>query len=600
MQTRISFLEPSRKMAAPVLSTPAEHILEEPATATQLASPSQLSEEQLYLQYEIKRTVDEIKRGKWHRVALQFPDDMLVDAPRVFERLRDDLRAANSAKKLGAETRTVTEDLSKVLLEDESSRLATPQNGVDGVEDETETRLCILGDTSYGACCVDEVAAEHVDADVVVHYGRSCLSPTARLPVVYIFTSKQLDLEAAATSFSKLYTDRTEKVCLMADIPYHHHISALAELVRTSGYSNTFAPAIVHDPSSLLPNRTLPPGVSETTEKLQDYSIFHISTPPTSLLLTLSSRVKRIHIYSPATPTSRATESSSSALLRRRYGLITRLSSVSIFGILINTLSVSNYLTALSHCQELIAAAGKKSYVFVVGKVNAAKVANFAEIGGWVVIGCWESSLIESSDFYRPIITPFELELALQSDEERLWNGEWVGDFATVLRRERVPTSAIGKIATTDSGNSTSQSGYDDGTDLQDHSSEDEPPEFDLRTGRYVSHSRPMGRRQQQPPSSSTLPGTDSEASTSNPAALGSNASALIQRANGGLATINGSVSPAAEFLRSRRTWTGLGSDLQIAYERDDHGKIQGAKMEEGRAGVARGYGVGKSDEERR
>lgn len=27
------------------------------------------------------------------------------------------------------------------------------------------------------SCCVDEVAAEHINADVVVHYGRACLSP---------------------------------------------------------------------------------------------------------------------------------------------------------------------------------------------------------------------------------------------------------------------------------------------------------------------------------------------------------------------------------------------------------------------------------------
>ena len=28
-----------------------------------------------------------------------------------------------------------------------------------GVEEDVEERLCILADTSYGACCVDEVAA---------------------------------------------------------------------------------------------------------------------------------------------------------------------------------------------------------------------------------------------------------------------------------------------------------------------------------------------------------------------------------------------------------------------------------------------------------
>ena len=34
----------------------------------------------------------------------------------------------------------------------------------------------ILADTTYGSCCVDEVAANHANADLIVHYGRTCLS----------------------------------------------------------------------------------------------------------------------------------------------------------------------------------------------------------------------------------------------------------------------------------------------------------------------------------------------------------------------------------------------------------------------------------------
>ena len=75
-------------------------------------------------------------------------------------------------------------------------------------------------------------------------------------------------------------------------------------------------------------------------------------------------------------------------------------------------------LAILEHVKRLLASAGKKSYTFVVGKVNPAKIANFDEIGGWVVIGCWESSLIESKDFLKPLITPFELETALMRDDE--------------------------------------------------------------------------------------------------------------------------------------------------------------------------------------
>jgi diphthamide biosynthesis protein 2 len=65
----------------------------------------------------------------------------------------------------------------------------------------------------------------------------------------------------------------------------------------------------------------------------------------------------------------------------------------------------------------------------------------------------------------------------------------------------------------------------------------------------------------------------------------------LTRRAKGDLATVNGAVSPGAEYLRSQRTWTGLGSDFV-----EDEGS---SGIEEGRSGVARGYTVGDEGERR-
>ena len=47
-------------------------------------------------------------------------------------------------------------------------------------------RFFLLGDTAYGPCCVDEVAAAHYGADAVVHYGHTCLTPTADLPALHV------------------------------------------------------------------------------------------------------------------------------------------------------------------------------------------------------------------------------------------------------------------------------------------------------------------------------------------------------------------------------------------------------------------------------
>lgn len=558
--------------APPVLSTPDTHIFEDPAPPLILASSRRLTDEEIHDVYEVQRTAEEIRVGGWRKIALQFPDELLHDAPRVFESLQTTLASLLKQKPqltvntVGAEAATAdaVDNVAKGLLEvDIAKREALHRSN-------SRRQLFILADTSYGACCVDEIAAEHVEADVVVHYGRSCLSPTARLPVIYIFTSRPLPLESVIASFEETFPKKDTKVVVTADITYSDHIPAVYEKLEVLGYSNIFAPLIIHDPSSLIPNRTIPPSVAAGQEELKEYSLFHISDPPASLLLTLSSRLKSMYIYPTngsisVTPT--ASQVQTTQQLRRRYALVTSLTTCSIFGILINTLSVKNYLHTITRIQAQLAAAGKKSYTFVVGKVNAAKVANFSEIGGWIVVGCWESSLIESADFYKPIITPFELQLALMSDEERVWTGEWTGDFGSIVDR-MIPTQSA------DKGDETSRD--EDGN--FDGEEESAPPEFDLRTGRYVSHSRPMRTPHADLPSNQDY----------------SASSALTKRANGDLAAINGTLSPGAEYLRSQRTWQGLGSDFEIAYEEE-----RGAAVEQGRRGVARGYRVGEAAEKR-
>lgn len=56
----------------------------------------------------------------------------------------------------------------------------------------------------------------------------------------------------------------------------------------------------------------------------------------------------------------------------------------------------ASYMTIIDHLKKLISAAGKKSYTFVMGKLNVAKMANFMEIDCYVLVACPENSLIDS------------------------------------------------------------------------------------------------------------------------------------------------------------------------------------------------------------
>lgn len=544
---------------------------------------------------------------------MQFPDGMLGDAPGVFEGLEGEVlrleREGMERIEGGEGEEGVNGDRVERGGEDREVEIngdgKVAQRGKEGKE---RIRLAILADTSYGSCCVDEIAAEHTNAEVVIHYGRACLSPTARLPVIYIYTTLPLDLPPVLTAFEQNFEKeavegRGENVIVMADLTYHSHVPQLIESLQEKGWKNIRGTEVVHDPLAPIPNRKITWEEGESDDGLRNWKIWHISQPPTSLLLTLSSRIAELLIYPTSTDSyDFSIRPQTSRLLSRRYALLTSLSTTPIIGILINTLSLASLLPSLSLLKDLIHRSGKKSYTFCVGKVNSAKMANFSEVGGWVVVGCWESSLLEGNEFYAPVVTPFELSIALMSDEERTWGGEWRGDFGVLgeeadkrAARERVEVDAgEPEILAQDQDEDLHADGEGEDGDSEEES---EPPAFDLRTGRYVSNSRPMGKSKS---ASAATPRTTNNTSSNHASTVevgagsGVEQTTLARRAKLDIASINGTASPGAEFLRSQRTWTGLGSD----FDREDgevRDEVSGA-VEEGRRGVARGYVVGEGD----
>jgi len=82
----------------------------------------------------------------------------------------------------------------------------------------------------------------------------------------------------------------------------------------------------------------------------------------------------------------------------------------------------------------LIKASGKKYYLFVMGKINVAKMANFMEIDAFVYIACPENTLMDSKEFFKPIVTPYELMMGL-CEEELPWTGEYITKFGLILPR---------------------------------------------------------------------------------------------------------------------------------------------------------------------
>ncbi|XP_069837362.1 2-(3-amino-3-carboxypropyl)histidine synthase subunit 2 [Dendropsophus ebraccatus] len=338
--------------------------------------------------YEIQKSINFIKEKGASKVALQFPDDLLVISVSI-------------ARKL---------------------------------DEATGAKVYILGDTSYGSCCVDEVAAEHVGADALIHYGRACLSPCRRLPVTYIFGRKAVDVDLCAQAFQNLFPEQDSRIVVFSDVVYDHVLGELEMRFMTIYPHVIFSKLswLEEAPSAgevykfgrkFCPDPSLWPG---------SYNFFYVGGEGSTLSnLLLTWPHCTFFSFNPVTNESRREGVHVNRALMKRFYLIEKARDAQVVGILVGTLGVSDYLSALSHLKSIIRRAGKKSYMLSMGKLNPAKLANFPEVDIFVLVACSENSLLDSSEFYRPIITPDEMEVACNPARE--WGGRCITDFRELL-----------------------------------------------------------------------------------------------------------------------------------------------------------------------
>ncbi|KAG8759396.1 Diphthamide biosynthesis protein 2 [Ceratobasidium sp. 423] len=471
--------------------------------------------------FEIQETTQCIIDNDYKQIALQFPDELLGVSVPIYNRLKQLLGDGRNAY--------------------------------------------VLADTTYGSCCVDEVAAAHIDADVVVHYGHACLSPTSRLPVIYVFGKRPIDIQDCVDQLSPVIRSQltdatlTKSVILKSDVSYTYSIGNTKELLQkefpgteivashvptryipppSASAIAPYAPADPDQPSepiSPLPStfqtsKDAGPAIVSEGIPAEECLILYIggeSLALTNFLLTHSS--SEVVSYDPQTRLTRRETGSVNKLLMRRYAIIQKARDADV---------IASYLPLMAHLRRLLSKAQKKCYTISVGKLNPAKLANFIEIECFVLVACPENSVIDSKEFYRPIVTPFELEVALGAD--RSWTGEYVLNFDRILSRQKADEDAP-----------------------NDQDSEEDPdrPSFSLVTGTYRHAKRYTDPR-----------GIDVEG-----ADLGSHAVAL--RNNEGV--LSRAVATAgSEFLHGR-SFQGLEQRL---------GQDEPAVLEQGRSGIARGY----------
>ncbi len=486
------------------------------------------------------------------KVALQFPDELLPDTSQVAWLMEDTI--FNKHK--------VQQNREKV---DNCDELMIPL-------------IFVLGDTTYASCCPDEIGAQHLNADVIVHFGQhACLSISNSLPVIYSFGVEEWDEEGLCTAAildqfegdSVSVGNKNEaKIIFVCERRHHHHMNKIAKGLQNEGFKEVIVGKIpisqglrrniigahsrYQDNKLGYRNREMTTGHPCETSQENDQQVettlktlnireselvhknstelgcmiggLHVCVPLSELseyilifigddsghsesrqfLNTIlkctspESQTKSIWSFNPSTCRLSRDPMSSigvSKYLNRRFYLTQKAKMANIMGILVGTLSQDRFRTVVESVRQKIEASGRSCYTFVVGKINIAKLANFAEVECFILVACGETSILrDEREFHVPIITPSELEIALGGED---WGGSAscntdFGDYLQNYRKESVEGSVI-------CGDEYDYDGLKDHNIREEEDtieSDDDEPFFSMISGTYVS--KPMSLKTQK------------------------------------------------------------------------------------------------------
>lgn len=108
----------------------------------------------------------------------------------------------------------------------------------DIIEEFTDAETVVMGDVTYGACCVDDFVAKTLEVDLLVHYGHSCLipiDPSMGIKFLYIFVDIKLDISHFVRTICHNFTT-DNRLALVSTVQFLTSLHNANAQLKKEGY----------------------------------------------------------------------------------------------------------------------------------------------------------------------------------------------------------------------------------------------------------------------------------------------------------------------------------------------------------------------------
>lgn len=327
--------------------------------------------------FEIHKTLWQIAKYNVQSVALQFPEGLLMYACAIGE-----------------------------ILERFASTRAL--------------NVVVLGDVTYGACCIDDFTACALGCDFLVHYGHSCLVPidVTKIRVLYVFVEISFDV-AHLVGCMRANFDANEPLAMLATVQFlsmlhkvRHELTAenAAEKTPPPPFTKLFVPQERPLSAGEMLGCTSP----KFAEKCGSFVYvadgrFHLEA------VMIANPTLHAFQYDPFTKRMTRHHYDTQRMHAARQAAISQAAAAQTFGLIVGTLGRQSNAKVVSQLTEALQKAQKRTVRVTLSEIYPQKLAMFANVDAWIQTSCPRLSIDWGDAFDKPILTPYEANVLLRN-----------------------------------------------------------------------------------------------------------------------------------------------------------------------------------------
>lgn len=294
------------------------------------------------------------------------------------------------------------------------------------------TETIIMGDVTYGACCIDDYTARALGCDILIHYAHSCLIPVnvTKIQTLYVFVDIQIDVPHLLATISRNFPPG-KTIAMVGTIQFNATLHGTAQQLRSEGY-HILIPQITPLSKGEILGCTSPHLSKEQNVDLILYlgdGRFHLES---AMIHNPSLPAYRYDPYS-----RRLTHETydHGTLLSDRRQALTTARKAKKWGLILGSLGRQGNPHTMTLIENHLQRQGREWVNLLLSEIFPGKLAMMRDVECWVQVACPRLSIDWGYAFPRPLLTAHEALVVLGGVEGR-WEEKDVGEGKGEKARE--------------------------------------------------------------------------------------------------------------------------------------------------------------------